>query len=280
MKILLIQENGRHQKNCHFRECFSLQRAFKKLGHNADIWGLGHSNHEQTPDYNGYDLIINMENYDQTGWVPDLSPYKKPKKFLRNVDAHCIGFGACRKEFERGQYDLILQATLDFVDHDSVWLPNAFDEELIYPTKQTNKKNYIGFCGSLLNRGKLLDYLEYKHDLKKDIWKLGEDMVSCVNSYQIHFNVNLANDINYRSFETIGCNTVLLTNYNHQYEKLGLIDEENCLIYKSIEDIEHKILKYKDDFDKLRNISQNGYQLSKKHTFFERAKEILKHLGA
>ena len=86
--------------------------------------------------------------------------------------------------------------------------------------------------------------------------------------------------INYRSFETIGCNTVLLTNYNHQYEKLGFIDEENCLIYKSIEDIEHKILKYKDDFDKLRNISQNGYQLSKKHTFFERAKEILKHLGA
>jgi len=54
MKILLIQENGRHQKNCHFRECFSLQRAFKKLGHNADIWGLGHSNHEQTPDYNGF----------------------------------------------------------------------------------------------------------------------------------------------------------------------------------------------------------------------------------
>jgi len=275
MKILLIQENGRHEKNRHFRECFSLQTAFKKLGHEAHVWGLGHDNYEQSPDYNSYDLIVNMENYDQTGWVPDLSKYKHPKKFLRNVDAHCIGFDVCRKEFERGRYDLILQATLDFVDDNSIWLPNAFDEGLIYPMEKVDKENYIGFCGSLLNRRKLLDYLEYKHGLKKDIWKLGEDMVTCVNSYKIHFNINLANDINYRSFETIGCNTVLMTNHNPQYEKLGFIDGENCLIYKSVADMEHKILKYKDNLDKLKTISQNGYELSKKHTFFERARQII-----
>ena len=272
MKILLIQENGRHEKNRHFRECFSLQTAFKKLGHEAHVWGLGHDNYEQSPDYNSYDLIVNMENYDQTGWVPDLSKYKHPKKFLRNVDAHCVGFDVCRKEFERGQYDLILQATLDFVDDNSIWLPNAFDEELIYPMEKVDKENYIGFCGSLLNRRKLLDYLEYKHGLKKDIWKLGEDMVTCVNSYKIHFNINLANDINYRSFETIGCNTILLTNYNHQYEKLGFVDEENCLIYRSVADLEQKILKYRDDFGKIKQISENGYRLSKEHTFYERAR--------
>jgi hypothetical protein len=28
MKILLIQENGRHNENRHFRECFCLQRGF------------------------------------------------------------------------------------------------------------------------------------------------------------------------------------------------------------------------------------------------------------
>ena len=100
-------------------------------------------------------------------------------------------------------------------------------------------------------------------------------MVTCVNSYKIHFNINLANDINYRSFETIGCNTVLLTNYNHQYEKLGFVDEENCLIYRSVADLEQKILKYKDDFGKIRHISENGYRLSKEHTFYERAKKIL-----
>jgi hypothetical protein len=40
MKILLIQENGRHNENRHFRECFCLQRGFEKLGHNVTVWGL------------------------------------------------------------------------------------------------------------------------------------------------------------------------------------------------------------------------------------------------
>src|SRR5689334_21598787 len=43
MKVLIIQENGRHEKNRHFRECFALQSAFQRLGWKADIWGLGHS---------------------------------------------------------------------------------------------------------------------------------------------------------------------------------------------------------------------------------------------
>ena len=31
MKTLVIQSNGEHEENKNFRECFSLQRAFKKF---------------------------------------------------------------------------------------------------------------------------------------------------------------------------------------------------------------------------------------------------------
>ena len=72
-------------------------------------------------------------------------------------------------------------------------------------------------------------------------------MVEKVNSYWIHFNINLANDINYRSFETIGCGTVLLTNRNSQYEELGFEDKVNCLMYGNMEELEEKIKTYTQD---------------------------------
>ena len=88
MKILIIQENGRHDENRHLKECFCFQREFKKLGDTVDIWGLGHKTYEKLPNFNSYDLILNFENYDETGWVPNLSEYIKPVKFLRSMDAH------------------------------------------------------------------------------------------------------------------------------------------------------------------------------------------------
>ena len=34
-------------------------------------------------------------------------------------------------------------------------------------------------------------------------------MVDAINSYYIHFNRNIGDDINYRTFETTGCKTLL-----------------------------------------------------------------------
>ena len=111
--------------------------------------------------------------------------------------------------------------------------------------------------------------------LEPDIWVLGDAMVDKINSYWIHFNLNLANDINYRSFETIGCGTTLLTNYNPQYEKLGFIDEYNCLFYRNQDSLTSKLAKYLKNYDKLQDINANALQLAKKHTYTERAKKLL-----
>jgi len=239
----------------------------------VDVWGLGHDNYESSPDWDSYDLILNLENYDVRGWTPDLSITSRPKKFLWSIDAHCRGMQPFVDTYENGKYDLILQSTEDFIDGNSVWFPNCYDHTIIKPSSP--KTALLGFCGSLLNREQLLNFLNEKYGLKKDIWLLGDDMVRAVSSYRIHFNINLANDINYRSFETIGCETLLLTNYNPQYEKLGFKDGENCLMYTDIDSLCRKIEACQIDSDMVINISKKGFELADKHTYDERAKRLI-----
>ena len=277
MNILIIQENGRHEENRIFRECFCLQRSFQKLGHNAEVWGLGHDNFNDTDkNFNNYDLIINLENYDVSGWVPKMDSVKKPLKFLWSIDPHCRGIDVYKKTFQEGKYDLILQAIKDHVDSDSIWFPNCYDDNLIIKREHIKKNKDIGFCGSLLNRAQILGFLGQRYGLEPDIWVLGDKMVDKINSYWIHFNLNLANDINYRSFETIGCGTVLLTNRNYQYEELGFQDEKNCLMYGSIDELIFKLNSYHKNYEKLKDIGNNGFELAKKHTYNDRASRILK----
>lgn len=282
MNILIIQENGRHEANRDFRECFCIKRAFEANNQKATIWGLGHPNFNEKIDYNSFDLIINLENYDDTEWVPDLSKTTKPIKFLWSIDAHVKGIDIYKKEFYKNKHHKILQSTLDFVQHvpQSVWMPNCFDDSIIKPLK-ISKNIDIGFCGNFATneRKRLLDFLTETIKLKQDIFIIGQKMVEAVNSYKIHFNINISNDINYRSFETIGCRTVLCTNYNHQYEKLGFKDMVNCILYKNTKDIIDKTNHLLTNPFLLNQIATSGHELSAKHTYSERVKNILKEFN-
>lgn len=275
MKILIIQENGRHDKNRHFRECFCMQRSLVKLGYVCDVWGLGHENYNHQLNFNSYDLIINLENYDQTNWIPDLNQIKC-KKMLWAIDSHCRGNQVYANEFNKGDYDIILQATLDFVDSNSVWFPNCYDDSLIKKT-EAQKQYDVGFCGNIVNRGSWLNLLESTNfSFKKDIFVIGDDMVQAINSYRVHFNANMSQDINYRNFETIGCATALLTNYNHQYEALGFKDGENCSLYHNSQDLLNKLELLIFDSQLRQKIENNGHELAKnKHTYDCRAQQLI-----
>jgi hypothetical protein len=270
---LIIQEAGRNKENKLFREGLSIKTALESLGLEAEIWGKGYPNYKNDIDYDSYNCIINIENYD-TGWVPNLST-SKAKKILWVIDAHCAGEQGYLNEFNRGDYDLMFHATEDFCNEDfKIWVPNSFDDELIKKI-DSPKKHLIGFCGNYVNRKPLLDTLQKEINLHTDIFVIGDDMVEAINSYHIHFNANIANDINYRSFETIGCGTMLMTNYNKQYEKLGFKDFENCVFYHSMDDIINKYNYLKDNPEEIKKIADAGYELSKKHTYKKRLKEVL-----
>lgn len=273
MNILIIQSNGEHEANRHFRECFALQRGLAKLGHESDIWGKGHDNFKEPIDFNAYDLIVNLENYD-SGWVPSLAGTSRPKKFLWVIDAHCRSMDPYMKEFRKGEYDLILQASQPYLNEHSVWFPNAYDDTLI-KKKDIEKKYFLGFCGSILNRKGDIDLLRKRFDLHTDIWVLGDDMVNAINSYKIHWNKNIANDINYRSFETIGCGTVICTNYNKQYLDLGFVDGDNCILYSDTRDMITKLKFYEKNSGKLDNIAANGLKLAKNHSYTKRSYRII-----
>lgn len=274
MKILLIQENGRHNENRHFRECFCLKRGFEKLGHNVIVWGLGHDNYNSTINFENFDLIINLENYDSIKWVPNLSNIKTTK-FLWAIDPHVRGEKPYLDEFNSGKYDILLHSVKDFVNENfKVWFPNSFDDTLISPRK-INKKCDVGFCGSLLNRNEYINLLHNNFNFKYDNFIIGDSMVDAINSYKIHWNRNISNDINYRSFETIGCGIPLVTNYNYQYEELGFIDGVNVMLYNDTNEMILKIKQLLSD-DKLReSIGLYGLELSKQHTYEKRCQTLM-----
>lgn len=273
MNVLLIQENGRHDANRIYRECFCLQRAFEHHGHKADVWGLGHNNYQEIyydsePDYESYDLIINLENYDETGWVPSLAK-AQTTKYLWSIDAHVKGIQPYLKTAQEGNYDLILQATPEFVSKGSIWFPNCYDDELIKPL-DAEKTHDVGFCGNINNRGSLINLLQEHFNFKLDEFVIGDEMVRAINSYKVHFNANISIDINYRNFETMGCGTCLLTSYNQHYHHFGMKDGENCLIYSNIDEMLDKTRIILQDEALRTKIGNAGNELAKLHTYKKR----------
>lgn len=276
MNVLIIQENGRHDANRNFRECFCTMRAFEYYGYKADVWGLGHTSYNQTPDWESYDLIINLENYDEIGWVPNLAKVQT-KKLLWSIDAHVKGVNSYLKTAQEGNYDLILQATPEFVGKGSIWFPNCYDDTLIKPLNI--EKNYdVGFCGNINNRGGLINTIKNNFNFKLDEFVIGDAMVEAINNYKVHFNANISIDINYRNFETIGCGTCLLTSYNKHYEDLGFVDGKNCLIYTTVEEMIEKTNNVLQNKNYRNAIEQNGFLLSRSHTYKSRISQIINML--
>lgn len=274
IKILLIQENGRHDENRNFRECFCLQRGFEKLGHHVVVWGLGHDNYNSIINFDDFDLIVNLENYDTSKWVPNLSNIKSTK-FLWSIDSHVRGEKPYLDEFKNSNYNLLLHSTKDYVNESyKVWFPNAFDDTLLKP-KNLDKKCDVGFCGNLLNRAGFINILSNQFNFIHDDFVIGESMVNAINSYRVHWNRNIYNDINYRSFETIGCGIPLVTNYNYQYEELGFIDGENVFMYRDTNEMILKIKKLLDDNDLRNHMSTSGLELSKQHTYEKRCEKLI-----
>ena len=278
MKVLIVQENGHHEANKNFRECFSLQRAFRHHNHEADVWGNLHDNYNITPDFNSYDIIINLENY-SLGWIPDLSDISSPYKIIWSIDAHCRGTQVYDDMFASGKYNLLLHSTRDFVKgKHSAWFPNAYDDDLICRRSDVDKQHFIGFCGNYVKRKHLLDRITQKYDMKSDIFVIGDDMVNAINSYRIHFNKNMSNDVNYRSFETLGAGTALITNYNEQYSALGFEEDKNCFMYKNDSELFDKLEHLQNNPELVARVSDSGMEFAKKHTYKVRVESLLTFL--
>lgn len=280
MNIVIIQECGRHDANREFRESLCLQRSLSKIdGINAVAWGLNYPNYN-TPFSEmekWADVIFVIENY-TSGWLPmnELSNSKKMKIFW-SIDSHYGGMLNVHQQLCRTiGVNILLNSTESFIkDFEGLadkkyWFPNSYPDDLIYPLN-IEKVHNIGFCGN--NRPEI-HYLD-KFGIKKDIFVIGDEMVKAINSYKIHFNKNISNDINYRTFETTGCRTLLMTNYTPGLEKLFDIGKE-IITYENTHDLDDKINYYLNNESERIKIETAGYERSKKdHTYFERSKMLV-----
>ena len=180
----------------------------------------------------------------------------------------------------KNKIDIVLNAIEShqnyFKTSKTFYFPNAYPSDLISPIDGVDKNIFLGFCGSLLNRSEILDKLENNFGIKKDIWKLGNEMVKTINGYKIHFNKTLSNDINYRIFETMGCNTLMLTNSTENINTF-FNDMENIVIYNDETELFEKLNVLSSDNDLVKKISNSGYELVKNnHTYDNRADVLLK----
>lgn len=275
MKILIIQEKGRHEKNWKFRESLNFQRSFQKIGIEAIVWGLNYPNYNQTFEQisKDCDAILLIENYN-TGWLPNISNFKGIKLFW-SIDSHCVSHSHIQT-CDINKIDIVLNAIEShkkYFKQKCYYLPNAYPDDLIYPKPEIQKTIDIGFCGNYVNR---TDWINSIPNIKKDIMVIGDDMVNTINSFKIHFNRNMADDINYRTFETLGCQTFLLTNHTENLDKLFNIDE-HLVIYTTKLDLHNKIKYYLDNPTIRERIAKSGYEHVKKyHTYVNRSEQIIK----
>jgi glycosyltransferase involved in cell wall biosynthesis len=281
MKIVIIQEAGRHERNKDYRESLNLHRSLSRIENvESKVWGLNY------PDFNipfseieqWADVIFIIENY-TSNWLPinEISKSKKLKIFW-SIDSHCVleqHQNLCRLL----KIDILLNSTESYIPSykglvkKSYWFPNSYPDDLIQPLS-IEKTVDVGFCGNIINRGHVINSLD-KYGIKKDIFVIGDDMVNAINSYKIHLNCNISDDINYRTFETTGCGTMLLTNYTPGLEKLFDIGKE-IVVYSNLAELDEKVKYYLENEEERKTIANAGYERSKRdHTYYERSKTLI-----
>lgn len=269
MQYLILQPAGEHEKNKDFRECLCLKHSLELLGHKVIVCGRGHDTNLKE-SIKLCDVIIIIES--QQDISTEIINTNKPKIFW-SIDAH-ITFNKHLRFCSKARVGLVLSSTKSFVNKfkkrgfSCRWFPNAYPANLI--KMQTKPKTVnVGFCGSLLKDRK--DWCD-KLNIHIDNWKLGNDMIDSIAKYKIHWNKNYSIDINYRTFETLGVGTFLLTNETDSL--LELFETGKHLVtYKDFEDCRKKINYFLKHDNERQEIALNGYfHVVKNHTYNERAK--------
>lgn len=281
MKFLIIQENGRHEKNRHFRESQCLKRSLERDGHTCTVWGLGHENYTTPFEVisSECDVVLSLENYD-TGWHPSINSFIGTKIFW-SIDSH-VSLELHMRHCQKSHYDLLLNSSEQYLEkfqglvRHAAWFPNAYPADLIAPNIKVSRNVPVGFCGSSIpHRDAIINAIEKRVAIKRDTFAIGDDMVNALSSYQIAFNYNIADDINYRTFEATAAGAMLLTNHTPNLERLFKIGRD-IVVYDSIDDAVEKILYYGNHINQRESIANSGSDRTRTHHSYDtRAKQLV-----
>lgn len=286
---LLIQSDGAHKgqdgwtPNWYLRECWGVKYALEQLGQAVEVWGLRHDNFSTPPDFDSFDYIFVIEQY-ELDWLPNITN-TKPKKLMWVIDA-CLPNSTVNyvNIFNKTKPTFMLHSISDFIpwyatgmpEAHHLWFPNAIDDRYFFNRGLTRDLDvlYVGTSGPTRK--------QYVEGLQKDVqmqtmFITGEDMINTISSAKIHWNKSLSTDINYRVFETIALGTCLVSNYVSDLDPLGFVDGVNCLTYTSYKECLYKI-RTSLKTGSWKEIGEKGYLLSKDHTYTKRIEKLLDYI--
>lgn len=279
---LIIQSAGEHEENKWFRECWAIASALADNACSVDVWGLRHDNFISVPDFNSYDAILCLENYG-LNWLPDFKKIAGPKKFHWIVDLHCQPANVY-DEMSNG-CDVVLHSTKSLIssyqkrhpDKRHIWFPNGVDNRYFYQQKRTKIMDLAFVASNHPSRERFVQNVSTRTGMHRSFLR-GQAMIDRIAESKIHFNKNIGVDVNYRTFETIGIGTCLLTDFKHEMLDLGFIDGYNCLMYNDIDDLIRKY-EYAIKENKWEEIGNNGAVFAKQHTYTQRIYNLLKEIS-
>jgi 2-polyprenyl-3-methyl-5-hydroxy-6-metoxy-1,4-benzoquinol methylase len=160
------------------------------------------------------------------------------------------------------------------------YIPYGYDPEIHFPEPGTEKKYDVACIGfqfpqrvEIANRlreaglcvrfenGPILD--EYRRILSES-W--------------ICFNISAKDDLNMRSFESLACGTLLVSNVTTDMERF-FREGVDYVSYRTPDEAIEKILYYLSNKEELAAIAESGHRAVQGHTYASRLRQIFSEIG-
>lgn len=278
--LLIVQSKGKHRENLRYRECECLERAFTRLGVKTQVTGMGYESFECWDELIAYaSSVLVLENYGMLQWLPKSFRHVGVPKVFWCIDSH-VALKRHLRECDTYQFDQVLcsvGAHVDKFGDNALWMPNAYPADLIRPNTDITKRHDVGFCGNwVTGRRDFYERVAKRVPIHTDIMVLGDSMVRAIQRYRVHLNRNYSVDLNYRTYETLGAGTFLLTNKTDRL--MDLFKPGTHLdTYDSADDCVEKIHHYLKHTEERELIAHQGAQMVRdQHSYDSRARWMLK----
>jgi len=287
MNWLIIQSDGEHkgqddwEPNWFMRECYAIQHAIKSNGDHADIWGLRHANFAQTPDFESYDGLFILENYEPE-WLPDFSSIKKPLKVQWIIDLHWQSADAYLPISR--WCDVVLHSTRHLIEGYSklvkaehIWFPNGVDDRYFHCRHQhAGEPEYpmLFIGGTPPSRKAYLDQLAQHNAIVYKYGVTGMAYITEMLKAHVLWNMPINGDVNYRNFEVIGLGGCLLTQEHPELIDLGFSHGENCLMWRTLQDCLEVYHQISANPRSLARLGMKASAFSKRHSYVKRYQNL------
>lgn len=231
-----------------------------------------------------FDLIL-LFHLTPHFWIKNIEKSKTPTAVYL-FDTHVPfnrGFADCAHLF-----NYVFSAELHYINKlkkdgqkNVFWSPSAFYPKIIkkYNSKKIYGAVFLGSNNHLHNprRAIYLILMEKFAGLKIIKGQYFDKLAKIYSQSKIVFNIPSYDDVNYRDFESLACQSLLITHQNQQGLDLLLKDKVHLVTFTNIFDAVKKIKFYLKNDKESGEIAKAGYlEVHKNHTYEKRMKEILK----